>query len=273
MSIVHIAFYPSDWLAGTRGLSDAETGVYITLICKMYEMAGPIERDDDRLWRVCGCKSKAAYLKSFNYLVSEGMVIESQDGLFNEKVQKELNIVVTKSSKAKAAAESRWKRKPNKIKRGDDADASPKHMPQPCQPEPEPEPEEEKKAYAPLAEAKGADEAPADIPSKPKKTPSRGTRLSAEWYLPKAWGDWALDAGASMEMVRLESDVFKDHWLGKSGKDGTKADWLATWRNWIRRAIERNGGTTNGSNSRNSTERSERILGAAAAGTTAKDWG
>jgi DNA-binding transcriptional ArsR family regulator len=137
----------------------------------------------------------------------------------------------------------------------------------------EPEPEEEKKAYAPLAEAKGADEAPADIPSKPKKTPSRGTRLSAEWYLPKAWGDWALDAGASMEMVRLESDVFKDHWLAKSGKDGTKADWLATWRNWIRRAIERNGGTTNGSNSRNSTERSERILGAAAAGTTAKEWG
>jgi 5-methylcytosine-specific restriction endonuclease McrA len=88
MSIVHIAFYPSDWLAGTRGLSDAETGVYITLICKMYEMAGPIERDDDRLWRVCGCKSKAAYLKSFDYLVSQGMVVQVGRLLSSDRLRK-----------------------------------------------------------------------------------------------------------------------------------------------------------------------------------------
>ena len=60
MSILHVPFYPSDWLAGTRGLSDSETGVYITLIARMYEMAGPIERDDDRLSRLCGSKSKAS---------------------------------------------------------------------------------------------------------------------------------------------------------------------------------------------------------------------
>ena len=40
MSIVHIPFYPSDWLAGTAALSDAEKGVYITLVARMYEMAG-----------------------------------------------------------------------------------------------------------------------------------------------------------------------------------------------------------------------------------------
>lgn len=34
---VHIALYPSDWLAGTRGLTPAETGIYITLVCMMYE--------------------------------------------------------------------------------------------------------------------------------------------------------------------------------------------------------------------------------------------
>ena len=29
--------------------------------------------------------------------------------------------------------------------------------------------------------------------------------------------------------------IFRDHWTAKSGKDATKADWLATWRNWCRR--------------------------------------
>ncbi len=63
MSIIHVAFYPSDWLAGTRGLSDAETGVYITLIARMYEMAGPIERDDNRLARLCGSRTKNSFIK------------------------------------------------------------------------------------------------------------------------------------------------------------------------------------------------------------------
>jgi hypothetical protein len=45
-------------------------------------------------------------------------------------------------------------------------------------------------------------------------------------------------------MVRKEAEKFRDFWLGKPGKDGTKADWFATWRNWARRAFagkERNG--------------------------------
>jgi uncharacterized protein YdaU (DUF1376 family) len=139
MSILHIAFYPSDWLAGTRGMSDAETGVYITLIAKMYEMAGPIERDDNRLSRLCGCKSKASFLKSLDYLLSEGKIIQTENGLFNERVEKEIKNTTEKSDKAKAAAQARWDKKPNKNNGGNNANASPEHMPQRCQLEPEPE--------------------------------------------------------------------------------------------------------------------------------------
>lgn len=254
MSIIHIAFYPSDWLAGTRGLSDAETGVYITLIAKMYEMAGPIERDDQRLYRLCGCKSKTSFVKSLDYLISEGMVIDSPDGLFNERVAKEIEIVVTKSIKAKDAAQSRWKRKSNKNNKGLNADAKPEHMPQPCQPEPEPEPDS-KKDYADLPTAKSAK--------------SRGSRLSQDWFLPKAWGDWALDQGADPELIRQEAETFKDYWIGKSGKDATKADWLATWRNWMRRAIKNQGGSAKNVKSGGS----QSIIRAAATGTTNQDWG
>lgn len=117
-----------------------ETGVYITLIARMYEMAGSIERDDERLYRICGCKSKKSFQKIASYLVYEGKVQEENGQLFNERVQKEIKKVVEKSSKAKDAAEARWKRKPNKINGNDNADALQADMLGECQPKPEPKP-------------------------------------------------------------------------------------------------------------------------------------
>lgn len=138
MSITHIAFYPSDWLAGTRGMTAEESGVYITIICRMYEMAGPIERNDDRLFRICGCKSKRHFAKIVEYLISEGKLEERDGELFNERTQKEIKKVVEKSSQAKDAANSRWERKSNKTNGRGDAGAMRADMRGACQPEPEP---------------------------------------------------------------------------------------------------------------------------------------
>lgn len=65
---------------------------------------------------------------------------------------------------------------------------------------------------------------------------TRGTRLAADWLLPKKWGEWALQERPELtaEQVRVMADKFKDHWLAQPGKDGRKADWQATWRNWVR---------------------------------------
>ena len=65
-----------------------------------------------------------------------------------------------------------------------------------------------------------------------------GTRLPTDWKLPKRWGDWAIEERPELtaEEVRRQGDMFADHWRAATGKDGRKADWEATWRNWIRRA-------------------------------------
>ena len=64
----------------------------------------------------------------------------------------------------------------------------------------------------------------------------RGSRLPADWHLPKAWGEWALQEkpGWSADDVRRCADKFRDHWHAVAGRAATKASWEATWRNWVR---------------------------------------
>jgi uncharacterized protein YdaU (DUF1376 family) len=80
---------------------------------------------------------------------------------------------------------------------------------------------------------------PPDPPAPPPAAAAastRGTRLPRDWALPKVWGEWALGEYPqwTAEKVRREAAGFADHWHAKTGKDGTKLDWLATWRNWCR---------------------------------------
>jgi hypothetical protein len=74
--------------------------------------------------------------------------------------------------------------------------------------------------------------------SAPEKKPSRGSRLPTEWRLPKAWGEWAVAEGMAEPAVRRQAERFRDYWVGKAGKDATKLDWEATWRNWVRKHLD-----------------------------------
>lgn len=71
-----------------------------------------------------------------------------------------------------------------------------------------------------------------------KKAPRRGTRLTAGWELEQEWGEWAESQGMKGEDVLREAAKFKDFWLAKAGPNATKADWEATWRNWVRTYLE-----------------------------------
>jgi uncharacterized protein YdaU (DUF1376 family) len=81
--------------------------------------------------------------------------------------------------------------------------------------------------------------APAPAPAAAAAATPRGSRLPSDWVLPKAWGEWALSEfpAWTADKVRTEAAKFADHWHAKTGKDASKADWLATWRNWCRSDI------------------------------------
>lgn len=80
-----------------------------------------------------------------------------------------------------------------------------------------------------VSESKSA-RAPA---SKPKATTARGTRLTLS-ELPDDWRQWATGKRPDLD-VQDVWERFHDYWVAKTGADANKADWQATWRNWVRR--------------------------------------
>lgn len=74
----------------------------------------------------------------------------------------------------------------------------------------------------------------ANAVERPRK---RGARLESEWLPAQITID---EMKTECPTVDLEAEhrKFIDYWIAKTGKDATKLDWDATWRNWIRRAAE-----------------------------------
>ena len=79
----------------------------------------------------------------------------------------------------------------------------------------------------------------------PGKEPgrARATRLPPGWSAPSEFIDFAIAEGFTRDdIVRRIEPTFRDHWLAASGASSRKADWFATWRNWVRRDAQRRPG-------------------------------
>ena len=121
--------------------------------------------------------------------------------------------------------------KPTEYGRFDEQDAPKTHQRRTHQDAPPPvsgNPVLEETAIA-VSESKSA-RAPA---SKPKATTARGTRLTLS-ELPDDWRQWATGKRPDLD-VQDVWERFHDYWVAKTGADANKADWQATWRNWVRR--------------------------------------
>lgn len=73
---------------------------------------------------------------------------------------------------------------------------------------------------------------PSSVPRK------RGTRIPDDFSATPAMVAWARDRCPHVDW-RLETEKFVNYWRAKTGKDATKLDWEATWRNWMLNAAAR----------------------------------
>lgn len=132
-----IKFFPGDFLGGTSGLSPAERGAYITLLCLMYEQDGPIERDDARLARRCGAP-KATFQRLLQALIDAGKIVQSDGFLSNQRAEKAIVDRQNRTQNSTHAANSRWSEQKVKNKqkqRPSDAGAMPEQCVSDAKPE------------------------------------------------------------------------------------------------------------------------------------------
>ena len=66
----------------------------------------------------------------------------------------------------------------------------------------------------------------------------RATRIPDGFAVTDPMRQWAAANGAAQLDLEAITDEFVDYWRGVVGAKGVKADWMATWRNWIRRKLE-----------------------------------
>jgi len=64
--------------------------------------------------------------------------------------------------------------------------------------------------------------------------PKKGTRLPKDWQPDAALADFAAGRGFTGAALAEELDRFRDYWASQPGQRGTKLDWPATFRNWLR---------------------------------------
>jgi len=61
----------------------------------------------------------------------------------------------------------------------------------------------------------------------------RGTRLPADCILTTEWSDFCKQQRPDLVAGKV-FDEFRDYWIAQPGQKGVKANWGATWRNWVR---------------------------------------
>jgi uncharacterized protein YdaU (DUF1376 family) len=199
----------ADFVGDTLELDAKEVGAYMLILMAMWGRDGTLPNDQKKLQRVarCGRDWPKVWAAIGHYFTVEGDTI-SQGRLTRELQKVAAKREVNAQSGARGGRAKALKEKERAL-----ANATISLQ----QPEPYLEREE------------------TNVSSMPRKRVTKtGTRLPETWTLPKTWGEWAVDGGWPETVIRSEADKFRDYWIGKSGKDATKADWFATWRNWMR---------------------------------------
>ncbi|MGP1255227.1 MAG: hypothetical protein ACTS10_12495 [Kiloniellales bacterium] len=86
-----------------------------------------------------------------------------------------------------------------------------------------------------LASCEAGSECDPVLPPKAKTASARGCRLPDDWRPSPQARRAAYEEGLSDAEIDRCADRFRDYWHAQPGARGRRADWLATWRNWVRR--------------------------------------
>ena len=214
--------YWRDYIADTRNLSTEQHGAYLLLIGYYWVTGRPLPDDDAQLCAVARCT--LARWRALRPLVL-AFFRREHDGWRHKRIDHELAKTTGAYERRTKANRENIRKRYQKPTNGSPVVDAPSYQPN-TQLQPQPQSE---------ANASEVEAAPPAPPAPPK----RKTRLPEDFHVPPDWLAWAIeDHGMLAGQVYEQAKRFTDHWRG-TGEP--KADWQATWRNWIRRAEDFDG--------------------------------
>jgi uncharacterized protein YdaU (DUF1376 family) len=223
-------FNIADWNLGTAHLSLVEEAIYFRLINFYYDSEQPLPLETHTVFRRLRMASESVIaqqiIDEFFTKTDKGYIHERCDVLLKEYRKTAKN---NRSNGAKGG-------RPRKDAACEETQPKPSGFPPETQQEPKHNPNQE-----PLTTNQEPETSLKDLVPQQAATPKkRATRLPDDWRPDREYWEAAalINKSITQEWFVATVHKFKDYWIAKSGKDATKADWLATWRNWIRRDVE-----------------------------------
>jgi len=199
---IWMPLYIGDYLADTARLTTEQHGAYLLLLMD-YWRSGRLPNNDQVLAQICKLNPDAwsnakAMLMPF-FSIEDGCWIHKR--VEQEMAEAKIN-QTKKHERAVKAAEARWKNATS------NANAMQKQCPLPS-PSPSPVLNTIEVAKAPKAQ-----------------------RLNLN-TIPEDWYNFCRSERQDLNPKDIWVQ-FKDYWSSVPGSKGTKLDWFATWRNWVR---------------------------------------
>lgn len=208
-------------------LTAEQDGIYRRLIDFYMEIRQPISDSDNALARAAGIDMQQWLLHS---PVIRAFFISSERGFLRHKrcdieLDRQDERSRGRSVSGKKGAEKRW----NKNKENQNANSKPNGI-----------------AIADPMANDSIGQEKREV-SKKKEVSKKTTIVvqKAERFglieLPSEWGAFCAVKRPGLDPQEVFQQ-FSDYWTAKPGKDATKLDWFATWRNWIRNQNQQNKG-------------------------------
>lgn len=226
--------YPSDFIAGTIGLSLEEKGAYSLILDLLYDRWSPIPDDPRYIAGVCGV-SVRRWNAIRSKLIEAGKIIIHDGHIDNHRAEKEReNELKRAKERSESGAKGGKKSAENKpdVNETNDLDQAKLGHTHAFQ-----KPEVRIPLSSLRSERERAPEKNLDREKK-KPNPKNAARLPENWRPSEADVCFAQREGLGSSRIQREADKFRDYWIQQPDAKARKKDWSATWRNWIRNAAD-----------------------------------
>lgn len=236
-----VDFYPDELISGVAGkLSPMDFGIYWMVCTLIASRGGPIDNDPEWLSSLFQKRTKTRDVAaSIARLIEAEKLHQSGGKLSQKRMQSEVKRASDRIAKYRenGSKGGRPRRENSDLEKpsgfsDENLSATTNHQP--------PTSKQDNKPPSPVGDCPPPTDqqiAQPDPPP-PKRDTARGSRLPDDWWPNPEARRTAHDEGLNDEEIDRCAAKFRDYWCAKPGAGGRKCDWLATWRNWVRREVD-----------------------------------